>query len=190
MPDRDPVEVEADALMSVIAAIISRRLDRQGGSVAEDAQEISDAVRDALRTSANRSGEAMREAAAEACYQRAKTIANLGAGQPYIAVVEAREVMARDLGDVIRALPVSDAPASPWRDMQSAPKDGTRIIALYPIFNKDNDTNNPDSFIPLLIHWNKLGWDTGYWMLHAEPLAWMAVPPFDLPAPPAKDEQA
>lgn len=86
------------------------------------------------------------------------------------------------------ALMVVPAPASPWRDMKSAPRDGTTILALYPIFNRDNDTDRPDRFIPMLIHWNGVGWDTTGWMLHEQPLAWMAVPPFDLPTPPASKD--
>lgn len=106
MTQRDAVDVEADALMEVIAAVINRRLDRQGGSVAEDAQEIGDAVLEALRSASNSGAEAMREAAARHLRDMAET-SNL----PLDAALLQRA--AREVASL--PLPTPGALASPWR---------------------------------------------------------------------------
>ncbi len=72
---------------------------------------------------------------------------------------------------------------SAWRPMQTAPKDGTKIIGLYPLFHHGNNTMTPSEYLPLLIFWKGVGWDTGAWMLHEEPAGWAPIP--SLPDPPA-----
>lgn len=66
-----------------------------------------------------------------------------------------------------------------WRDMKSAPKDGTRILVAYPLFNIGNDTNVPDKWETMKTYYNGHGWDTGYWCLHEAPAVWCALPAFD-----------
>lgn len=63
-----------------------------------------------------------------------------------------------------------------WQPIATAPKDGTKILAPYPVWLRGNTTPTPSEFDVVIIHWNGRGWDTGGWMLHEEPHVWMPRP--------------
>lgn len=70
---------------------------------------------------------------------------------------------------------------SEWQPIETAPKDGTTIVALYPIFKPGNDGAVPDGFSVMTCYHDNLGWDTGYWRLHQQPQYWLPLPA--MPAP-------
>jgi hypothetical protein len=94
----------------------------------------------------------------------------------------------QDCIDAYRAmLSASPAPPSGWREIASAPKDGTEILILYPLFNVGNISEIPNKLRPLIVHWNGRGWDATGWMLHEDPTGWMLHedPTHWQPLPPA-----
>lgn len=65
---------------------------------------------------------------------------------------------------------------SEWQPIETAPKDGTRILVPYPLRS---------GYEVLIVKWNGCGWDSdSFWMLHEEPARWMPLPP-----PPGACEQ-
>lgn len=63
-----------------------------------------------------------------------------------------------------------------WQPINTAPKDGSKILVPYPIWRPENSTPTPDEFDVVIVHWNGRGWDIGGWMLHEDPHVWMARP--------------
>ena len=65
-----------------------------------------------------------------------------------------------------------------WQPIETAPKDGTRILVPYPIFDPGNLTASPDRYEIIVVHWREVGWvSDGAWMLHEDPTHWMPLPP-------------
>jgi hypothetical protein len=63
-----------------------------------------------------------------------------------------------------------------WRTIETAPKDGTRILVPYPRFKAQNNTNVPDEYEVQIVYWKGNGWDLGWWKLHEDPTHWQPLP--------------
>lgn len=233
MPDRDPVEVEADALARYLYDNEWRLSQVQGFGYGTDgmlktvrdcwldhdrqtiwqklatpevegdvqaemmfvirAYQMSVALRETgvLSTAQARGAEGMREAAAvavESLISEWREQSDL----PPDAIERSAPLVGEffnSVAQVVRELPVSDAPASPWQSMDSAPKDGTRVD----LWVRFTETPEEERRIA------DASWEGehGEWRLgrgdfafrqgqYAYPvivLAWMPIP-----TPPAKDE--
>lgn len=93
----------------------------------------------------------------------------------------------RDAAKGLRALPIppQPAPASPWRDIASAPKNGTDILGLWAGSHAEQPTYE-------VVSWKDGAWCSGYddngdyLLSHAiNPTYWQ---PLDLPPPPGTEE--
>lgn len=181
MADRDPVEVEADALMEIADALAHEPVT-DGNLHVERRRRIYDA----LRTEANRAGEAMREAAAKCCdaFDSPPSDSDFVMGQ----ATAAQQIRAS-----IRALPLSEAPASPWRSMDSAPKDRRILLKVCPRVHL-GDTSEEVAVGKWHASHNREEWKWAGWHTDLGPFTfasgWALLPALDLPTPPAKDETA
>lgn len=63
-----------------------------------------------------------------------------------------------------------------WQPIDTAPKDGTEILVPYPIWDNGNNSETPSEYHVIIVKWNGVGWDKGYWMLHQTPMYWQPVP--------------
>lgn len=110
---RDAVDVAANALMD--AHFPEPFSTTNPAATADRRARARAAIAEALRSASNSGAEAMREAAAKA------------AAQYCTKSFDDASLIAHS----IRALPLPapGAPASPWRDMKTAPKTGERILA-------------------------------------------------------------
>lgn len=69
-----------------------------------------------------------------------------------------------------------------WQPMETAPKDGSRILVAYPMFNRGNTSMVPDFHQTMIVKWNGVGWDAEFgWLLHEEPAGWQPLPEWRTP---------
>lgn len=73
-----------------------------------------------------------------------------------------------------------------WRDIETAPKDRTRILVPYPIYG-DAKSATPTAYHVIIVYWNDVGWDNGGWMLHEDVTHWMPLP--EAPVTPEKPNE-
>lgn len=136
MPDRDPVEVEAEALMEAVEGLL---IKHDVDMMLSD--EAGNSLRDALvvlaRTEANRAGEAMREAAARWHDREAAELQKECdlAWPEYVPelglhAIKVHKRSALVIREMSPHFPLSDAPVSPWRTMDSAPH-GVRVLLAW-----------------------------------------------------------
>jgi hypothetical protein len=64
-----------------------------------------------------------------------------------------------------------------WQPMATAPKDGSKFLVPYPLWDKGNNTETPTECEVMIIKWNGRCWDTGFWCLHETPMYWQPLPP-------------
>lgn len=117
MAERHPVEVEADALMDAH----DRNWETfrpENGWPPKCRQDLRDSIATALRAAQARGAEGMREEIARKITEVSNAITRTRTGPTAVAISEILDELAAD----IRALPVSDAPASPWRSADEAPE--------------------------------------------------------------------
>lgn len=64
-----------------------------------------------------------------------------------------------------------------WLPIESAPKDGTRVLMPYPLWDRGSTREKPDAYKVLIVRWNGVGWDSDQaWLLHEEPTHWQPLP--------------
>lgn len=66
-----------------------------------------------------------------------------------------------------------------WQPIKTAPKDGTKFLVPYPLWNKGSTSEDPDEYVVIECYWEGSGWDRGGWMLHEQPEFWMSLPTFN-----------
>lgn len=116
MAERHPVEVEADAAKIATWGLIDEHPDVVNAAPAGAVKRFADAIATALRTAQARGAEGMREAAARWHDNEAAEIRKaLAAGASDLSYGRALLDEHKVSASAIRALPASDAPASPWR---------------------------------------------------------------------------
>ena len=123
MADRDPVEVAAGALIRYRLVGYDRGMEpSMDGAYVTYADAVALA-----RTEAARAGEAMRFNALEVVRSRLRLFMEARVVDGDQAFTEFTKMLS-GIESGIAALPLSDAPASPWRPIAEAPRDGTEIL--------------------------------------------------------------
>lgn len=130
----DDYYADADACAAIIRRTISN-LDELARAHIRRAK----AAEEAIRSASNSGAEAMREAAArllngERVYERYLKWSFFDPEGDYRDTSD-KAFFAQKAAEAIRdlSLPASGAPASPWRDMETAPRDATRFLICYEV---------------------------------------------------------